>query len=87
MTSQINSSPGTLRNGVRRRTDGRCTQRERSGEAPLPLRSLRDDVANAGGVIAETRSGKVKALVYLAALAPDEGETVTARNWLPITTD
>jgi pimeloyl-ACP methyl ester carboxylesterase len=32
--------------------------------------------AYAGGVIAETRSGKVKALVYVAALAPDEGETV-----------
>jgi pimeloyl-ACP methyl ester carboxylesterase len=32
--------------------------------------------AYAGGVIAATRSEKVKALVYLAALAPDEGETV-----------
>jgi pimeloyl-ACP methyl ester carboxylesterase len=32
--------------------------------------------AYAGGVIAETRSEKVKALVYVAALAPDEGETV-----------
>jgi pimeloyl-ACP methyl ester carboxylesterase len=32
--------------------------------------------AYAGGVIAETRSDKVKALVYVAALAPDEGETV-----------
>ena len=32
--------------------------------------------AYAGAVIAETRSGKVKALVYVAALAPDEGETV-----------
>ena len=30
----------------------------------------------AGGVIAETLSEKVKALVYVAALAPDEGETV-----------
>jgi pimeloyl-ACP methyl ester carboxylesterase len=32
--------------------------------------------AYAGGVIAEPRSEKVKALVYVAALAPDEGETV-----------
>jgi pimeloyl-ACP methyl ester carboxylesterase len=32
--------------------------------------------AYAGGVIAETRSKKVKALVYVAALAPDECETV-----------
>lgn len=32
--------------------------------------------AYAGGVITGTRSGKVKALVYIAALAPDEGETV-----------
>ena len=32
--------------------------------------------AYAGGVIAGTRSEKVKALVYVAALAPDEGETV-----------
>jgi pimeloyl-ACP methyl ester carboxylesterase len=32
--------------------------------------------AYAGGVIAGTRSEKVKALVYIAALAPDEGETV-----------
>jgi pimeloyl-ACP methyl ester carboxylesterase len=32
--------------------------------------------AYAGAVIAETRSEKVKALVYVAALAPDEGETV-----------
>lgn len=32
--------------------------------------------AYAGGVIAETRSERVKALVYIAALAPDEGETV-----------
>jgi pimeloyl-ACP methyl ester carboxylesterase len=32
--------------------------------------------AYAGGVIGATRSEKVKALVYLAALAPDEGETV-----------
>jgi pimeloyl-ACP methyl ester carboxylesterase len=32
--------------------------------------------AYAGAVIAETRSQKVKALVYVAALAPDEGETV-----------
>jgi pimeloyl-ACP methyl ester carboxylesterase len=33
--------------------------------------------AYAGGVIGGTRSDKVKALVYVAALAPDEGETVT----------
>ena len=32
--------------------------------------------AYAGGVIAETCGEKVKALVYVAALAPDEGETV-----------
>jgi pimeloyl-ACP methyl ester carboxylesterase len=32
--------------------------------------------AYAGAVIAETRSEKVKALVYVSALAPDEGETV-----------
>jgi pimeloyl-ACP methyl ester carboxylesterase len=59
--------------------------------APLPLTSFRDDVgaleraegpvvlaghAYAGGVIGATRSDKVKALVYVAALAPDEGETV-----------
>jgi pimeloyl-ACP methyl ester carboxylesterase len=32
--------------------------------------------AYAGGVIGATRIEKVKALVYVAALAPDEGETV-----------
>src|SRR5262249_1872396 len=32
--------------------------------------------AYAGGVIGAIRSEKVKALVYVAALAPDEGETV-----------
>ncbi|WP_144150411.1 alpha/beta fold hydrolase [Paraburkholderia sp. BCC1885] len=32
--------------------------------------------AYAGGVIGATRSAKVEALVYVAALAPDEGETV-----------
>jgi pimeloyl-ACP methyl ester carboxylesterase len=32
--------------------------------------------AYAGAVIAEARSPRVKALVYVAALAPDEGETV-----------
>jgi pimeloyl-ACP methyl ester carboxylesterase len=32
--------------------------------------------AYAGAVIAETRSRQAKALVYVAALAPDEGETV-----------
>lgn len=63
--------------------------------APLPLSSLRDDVAAldrtleridrpvvlaghayAGAVIGATRAANVKALVYVAALAPDEGETV-----------
>jgi pimeloyl-ACP methyl ester carboxylesterase len=33
--------------------------------------------AYAGAVIAATRSAKVKALVYIDALAPDEGETVS----------
>ena len=32
--------------------------------------------ADAGAVIGATRSEKVKALAYIAALAPDEGETV-----------
>jgi pimeloyl-ACP methyl ester carboxylesterase len=32
--------------------------------------------AYAGAVIASTRDEKVKALVYIAAFAPDEGETV-----------
>ncbi len=32
--------------------------------------------AYAGAVIAEARSDKIKALVYVAALAPDEGEKV-----------
>jgi pimeloyl-ACP methyl ester carboxylesterase len=32
--------------------------------------------AYAGAVIAETRSKKVRSLVYITALAPDEGETV-----------
>ncbi|WP_198651626.1 alpha/beta hydrolase [Dyella sp. C11] len=32
--------------------------------------------AYAGAVIAETQSAQVKALVYIAGLAPDEGETV-----------
>src|ERR1700748_583382 len=63
--------------------------------APLPLTSLKDDVAAleralervdgpvvlvghayAGAVIGEARSDKVRALVYVAALAPDEGEVV-----------
>ena len=63
--------------------------------APLPLTSLRDDVAAlertiervdgpvelvghayAGAVIGEARSEKVRGLVYVAALAPDEGEVV-----------
>src|ERR1700728_3724028 len=63
--------------------------------APLPLRSLADDVAAlnrsldrtegpivlaghayAGTVIALARPERVKALVYVTALAPDEGEKV-----------
>jgi pimeloyl-ACP methyl ester carboxylesterase len=32
--------------------------------------------AYAGGVIAEARSDNIRALVYISALAPDEGETV-----------
>ena len=32
--------------------------------------------AYAGAVIGETRNAKVRSLVYIAALAPDEGETV-----------
>ena len=63
--------------------------------APLPLTSLRGDVAAldrtlarangpvvlaghayAGAVIGESRSEKTRALVYVTALAPDEGETV-----------
>jgi pimeloyl-ACP methyl ester carboxylesterase len=67
----------------------------RAVAAPLPLSSLRDDVAAlertleriggpvvlaghayAGAVIGATRADAVKALVYVAALAPDEGETV-----------
>jgi len=63
--------------------------------APLPLTSLRDDVAAldrtlarahgpvvlaghayAGAVIGESRAENTKALVYMTALAPDEGETV-----------
>jgi pimeloyl-ACP methyl ester carboxylesterase len=41
-------------------------------EAPIILAGH----AYAGAVIGATRSEKVKALVYVAALAPDEGETV-----------
>ena len=63
--------------------------------APLPLTSLKDDVAAlertlermpgpvvlvghayAGAVIGEARGDQVRALVYVAALAPDEGEAV-----------
>jgi pimeloyl-ACP methyl ester carboxylesterase len=63
--------------------------------APIPLTSLRDDVADvrrvlertigpviltghayAGAVIAAAPEERVKSLVYIAALAPDEGETV-----------
>jgi pimeloyl-ACP methyl ester carboxylesterase len=45
------------------------------------LAQQEDDVvlvghAYAGAVIASTHSAKVKALVYIAALAPDQGETV-----------
>jgi pimeloyl-ACP methyl ester carboxylesterase len=40
--------------------------------APLPLTSLADDVA----AIAETKAKNVRALVYVTALAPDEGEKV-----------
>lgn len=42
--------------------------------APEPI--LLVGHAYAGAVIAATRSEKVRALVYIAALAPDEGETV-----------
>ncbi|MFI9272267.1 alpha/beta fold hydrolase [Kitasatospora sp. NPDC052896] len=67
----------------------------RAVAAPLPLTSLKDDVAAlehtldhvggpvvlvghayAGGVIGSTAADNVRALVYVAALAPDEGETV-----------
>jgi pimeloyl-ACP methyl ester carboxylesterase len=63
--------------------------------APIPLSSLRDDVAAlkrtiaraegpviltghayAGAVIAGVNDERVKALVFVAGLAPDEGETV-----------
>jgi hypothetical protein len=54
--------------------------------APIPLTSLSDDSAAlrrtiaghayAGAVIATANDERVKALVYVAALAPDEGETV-----------
>ena len=63
--------------------------------APLPLRSLPDDVAAldrtidrvdgpvilvghayAGAVIGESTHEQIRALVYVAALAPDTGETV-----------
>jgi pimeloyl-ACP methyl ester carboxylesterase len=63
--------------------------------APIPLSSLRDDIAAlkrtiaraegpviltghayAGAVISAVDDERVKALVYIAALAPDEGETV-----------
>jgi pimeloyl-ACP methyl ester carboxylesterase len=39
--------------------------------------------AYAGAVIGATRSDKVKALVYVAALAPDEGETVAFYRGAP----
>jgi pimeloyl-ACP methyl ester carboxylesterase len=42
--------------------------------APVPV--VLAGHAYAGAVIAAMRSDKVKALVYVAALAPDEGETV-----------
>ena len=63
--------------------------------APIPLTTLRDDVAAlnrvlartngpvlfaahayAGAVIAAVNGERVRGLVYVAALAPDEGETV-----------
>jgi predicted alpha/beta hydrolase family esterase len=63
--------------------------------APIPLSSLRDDIAAlkrtiaraegpviltghayAGAVISAVDDDRVKALVYIAGLAPDEGETV-----------
>jgi pimeloyl-ACP methyl ester carboxylesterase len=67
------------------------TRGVRSVTAPLPLTSLPDDVAALdrtlervdGPVVlvghayaGATRSEKVRSLVYIAALAPDEGETV-----------
>ena len=42
----------------------------------VPGRVVLAGHAYAGAVIAATRSDKVKALLYVAALAPDEGETV-----------
>jgi pimeloyl-ACP methyl ester carboxylesterase len=42
----------------------------------VPGRVVLAGHAYAGAVIAATRSTKVRALVYIAALAPDEGETV-----------
>lgn len=67
----------------------------RAVAAPLPLTSLKDDVAAldhtlehvggpvvlaghayAGAVIGSAHAENVRALVYVAALAPDEGETV-----------
>jgi pimeloyl-ACP methyl ester carboxylesterase len=45
---------------------------ERAGGGPVVLVGH----AYAGAVIAGTRSESVKALVYISALAPDEGETV-----------
>ena len=62
---------------------------------PLPLTSFLDDSAAlervsgpivlaghayAGAVIGATRNEKVKARVYVAARAPDEGETVLSRE-------
>ncbi len=44
--------------------------------ARAPGRVVLAGHAYAGAVIAATRSEKVRALVYVAALAPDEGETV-----------
>lgn len=67
----------------------------RSVAVPLPLTTLRDDVAAldrtleridgpvvlaahayAGAVIGSTQADNVQALVYVTALAPDDGETV-----------
>jgi pimeloyl-ACP methyl ester carboxylesterase len=51
--------------------------------APIPLTSLTNDATalsqaleRTGAVIAAVRDDRVKSLVYIAALAPDEGETV-----------
>src|SRR5215472_4254357 len=50
------------------------TTNPRAKPTPMARRSCMP--SRRGGVIAETHAEKVKALVYVAALAPDEGETV-----------